>query len=294
LQIADMGVDYGTQRSNEIRQGVVNRAINDADSVLGLFFSPAEIKQLSSAASTQEVRRLMGVEAKGNIADWYNKFYSASNPRQAEEVFRRLSANPNTAGIPDTLRQMIRNDFWRSMTKEGSQGRGRIVDPDAVDEFLSNTGKKFPRLEWMISTGAVDPGFAARLSEISDAVRIAAPKYTNVNIPAPALEPGVFGALKRGAFFAFGMLNDKARTTRLAINAASDDVKARVARALFDPNYFSELMGRAERSYTGTVTAATLGGLLFREGPEAQREASTWANDWTGAMGAQVNRMRGE
>lgn len=279
LQIADLGVDAGVGRANEIRAGVVRRALNDADSALNVFFSPREIGQFTDAAGIQELRRTMGVEAKKNISDWYKDFYAASNPSQATAVMGRLRANPNTAGMADTIGQMVRRDLWEQMTKEGAGGRGRVINPDMVDKLLANTGKGIPRLEWLVGTGAVDPGFPVRIQMISDALNAVYPKAPGVALPVAARDIGVLQALRTASFSTLGMLNAKARNARLLLKYAEGKVRDRAVRAMFDPVYFRNILASSQRTAGEAATAATMGqALTGASGDEP------WEQNWTGAM----------
>jgi hypothetical protein len=281
LQLSELGVAYG--RGREIRQGVLERAINASDSPIGVFFNQAERKGLNSGAKLQEIRKAIGVADRQDFGSWFDSFYSAKNIGQADALYRRLASNPANAPVADAIRSMVRQRVYDDLSTKGSQNVAKVLDVDKFESLVRD-----PRqLQWL--ERSLGPDFAARLGMVSEATRALFPAGQRVNLGAETKAASVtMEAIRRGSRAVVGVLSPKARALTYALNVANADMKQRIARAVLDPEYFTRLMRQSRSTAGGRVTATTLGAALNEN---EFGDTNVWWSDLPGKWSENVSRM---
>lgn len=281
LQLSELGVAYG--RGREIRQGVLERAINASDSPIGVFFNQAERKGLTSGAKLQEIRKAIGVADRQDFGSWFDSFYNAKNIGQADALYRRLASNPANAPVADAIRSMVRQRVYDDLSTKGSQNVAKVLDVDKFESLVRD-----PRqLQWL--ERSLGPDFAARLGMVSEATRALFPAGQRVNLGAETKAASVtMEALRRTGRAVVGVLSPKARALTYALNVANADMKQRIARAVLDPEYFTRLMRQSRSTAGGRVTAATLGAALNEN---EFGDTNVWWSDLPGKWSENVSRM---
>jgi hypothetical protein len=281
LQLSELGVAYG--RGREIRQGVLERAINASDSPIGVFFNQAERKGLTSGAKLQEIRKAIGVADRQDFGSWFDSFYSAKNIGQADALYRRLASTPANAPVADAIRSMVRQRVYDDLSTKGSQNVAKVLDVDKFESLVRD-----PRqLQWL--ERSLGPDFAARLGMVSEATRALFPSGQRVNLGTDTKAASVtMEALRRTGRAVVGVLSPKARALTYALNVANADMKQRIARAVLDPEYFTRLMRQSRSTAGGRVTATTLGAALNEN---EFGDTNVWWSDLPGKWSENVSRM---
>jgi len=288
MQIADMGSAYG-KAQNEIRDAVVQRAIDATDSPLRVFFSDAERKYMFNVANLQKIRRQMGVNENESMSQWIDKFYSGMNLEQADAVFKRLNKDPSLAPVADALKTMVRQKLYDDLSKEGATKSARVLDADKLQEMLAKPGAA----NWL--NMVLDPGFATRLREVANATRTVLPDVQKLNLPERDQAAGsAVMAMFRGARTMLGPLSKESRYLTAGLRLASGEMQNRMARAILDPEYFAKLINVAQDKATGRMTAATLGAALMEDKIGDKTDKGHWVMEIAAAISRTLNRARGE
>jgi hypothetical protein len=288
MQIADMGSAYG-KAQNEIRDAVVQRAINASDSPLRVFFSDGERQYLFNAANLQKIRRQMGVNENESMSQWIDNFYSSMNLEQADAVFKRLNKDPSLAPVADALKTMVRQKLYDDLSKEGATKSARVLDADKLQAMLAKPGAA----NWL--NMVLDPGFATRLREVANATRTVLPDVQKLNLPERDEAAGsAVMAMFRGARTMLGPLSKESRYLTAGLRLASGEMQNRMARAILDPEYFAKLINVAQDKATGRMTAATLGAALMEDKIGDKTDKGNWVVEIEPAISRTLNRARGE
>jgi hypothetical protein len=288
MQIADMGSAYG-KAQNEIRDAVVQRAINASDSPLRVFFSDGERQYLFNAANLQKIRRQMGVNENESMSQWIDNFYSSMNLEQADAVFKRLNKDPSLAPVADALKTMVRQKLYDDLSKEGATKSARVLDADKLQAMLAKPGAA----NWL--NMVLDPGFATRLREVANATRTVLPDVQKLNLPERDEAAGsAVMAMFRGARTMLGPLSKESRYLTAGLRLASGEMQNRMARAILDPEYFAKLINVAQDKATGRMTAATLGAALMEDKIGDKTDKGHWVMEIAAAISRTLNRARGE
>lgn len=288
MQLSDLGAAYG-KAGNEIRDAVLQRAINSQDSPLRVFFSDAERKYMFEQANLQKIRRQMGVAENESMSQWIDKFYSNMNIEQADAVFKRLSKDPSLAPVADALKTMVRQKLYDDLSTEGTTKTARILDVDKLQKMLANPGSE----RWL--NMVLDPGFATRLREVANATRAVLPDVQKLNLPEGDKASGsAVMALLKGARTMLGPMSNESRYTTAGLRLASGAMQQRMARAILDPEYFAKLIGVAQDKATGRMTAATLGAALMEDKIGDKTDRGNWFSEVEASLGRTIQRGRGE
>jgi hypothetical protein len=288
MQIADMGSAYG-KAQNEIRDAVVQRAIDATDSPLRVFFSDAERKYMFNVANLQKIRRQMGVNENESMSQWIDNFYSSMNLEQADAVFKRLNKDPSLAPVADALKTMVRQKLYDDLSKEGATKSARVLDADKLQEMLAKPGAA----NWL--NMVLDPGFATRLREVANATRTVLPDVQKLNLPERDQATGsAVMAMLRGARTMLGPLSKESRYLTAGLRLANGEMQNRMARAILDPEYFAKLINVAQDKATGRMTAATLGAALMEDKIGDKTDKGHWVMEIEPAISRTLNRARGE
>jgi hypothetical protein len=288
MQIADMGSAYG-KAQNEIRDAVVQRAIDATDSPLRVFFSDAERKYMFNVANLQKIRRQMGVNENESMSQWIDNFYSSMNLEQADAVFKRLNKDPSLAPVADALKTMVRQKLYDDLSKEGATKSARVLDADKLQAMLAKPGAA----NWL--NMVLDPGFATRLREVANATRTVLPDVQKLNLPERDEAAGsAVMAMFRGARTMLGPLSKESRYLTAGLRLASGEMQNRMARAILDPEYFAKLINVAQDKATGRMTAATLGAALMEDKIGDKTDKGNWVVEIEPAISRTLNRARGE
>jgi hypothetical protein len=288
MQIADMGSAYG-KAQNEIRDAVVQRAIDATDSPLRVFFSDAERKYMFNVANLQKIRRQMGVNENESMSQWIDNFYSSMNLEQADAVFKRLNKDPSLAPVADALKTMVRQKLYDDLSKEGATKSARVLDADKLQAMLAKPGAA----NWL--NMVLDPGFATRLREVANATRTVLPDVQKLNLPERDEAAGsAVMAMFRGARTMLGPLSKESRYLTAGLRLASGEMQNRMARAILDPEYFAKLINVAQDKATGRMTAATLGAALMEDKIGDKTDRGNWVMEIEPAISRTLNRARGE
>jgi hypothetical protein len=288
IQLADMGRAYG-KAGNEIRDAVVQRAVEASDSPLRVFFSDGERKYLFNAANLQKIRRQMGVNENESMSQWIDNFYSSMNLEQADAVFKRLNKDPSLAPVADALKTMVRQKLYDDLSKEGATKSARVLDADKLQAMLAKPGAA----NWL--NMVLDPGFATRLREVANATRTVLPDVQKLNLPERDEAAGsAVMAMFRGARTMLGPLSKESRYLTAGLRLASGEMQNRMARAILDPEYFAKLINVAQDKATGRMTAATLGAALMEDKIGDKTDKGNWVVEIEPAISRTLNRARGE
>lgn len=261
FQLADVGRDYGPFKSNEIRQAVVERLLSKEDSPYRVLFTDAEIKTMASGARLNEMRVLLGVKERQNMAQWFDDFYNAKNPEAAEALFRRIGSNPSNAQIGETVRSMIRARLYDDLTVPGPENVGRILNEKKFAEIIDDP----VRARWVSNAfppPAGGPSLMARLGMVREATKALFTDVPRLNLPEVAQKSGPYEDIKSKSRAILGPMRREQRYLTYILERADRDTKERVARAILDPDYFQSLLRLARETRTGRATAAVLGQTL--------------------------------
>lgn len=284
LQLSELARSYGKGR--EIRQSVLERAINNPDSAVGVLFTPAERAQLTNAARLQDLRQAIGIPNQGRLEDWFNNFYETKSITQAESVFRRLQLNPANAPVADAIRGMMRMRLYDDLTTKGPQG-GNILDTDKLTAMLKDP----KQAQWLVAT--LGPSFAGRMRMVAESTQTMFPNVPRLNMGDEPLGPtGAYQDIKRLGRAFIGVLRPESRALTYVMETARGEMRDRIARAVLDPEYFQRIMTRARNTAGGRATAATIGGIL-KEEDLADPSGKTWASDLPGKWSENISNMIG-
>jgi hypothetical protein len=279
--LSDLAMVYGRKTEREINQGAVERTIRQADSPYPVFFTPAELRQLTSGARLQQVRRIIGVADRENFGSWFDDFYSAKNIDQAEALFRRVDkADP---ALGDAIRGMVRQRLYDDLSKAPTQGKKPVLDVEKLTDLLRD-----PRsTQWMASS--LGPDFAARMRTVAEATNALLPGGPRLQLGTSAQnEPTTLGMIRRAGRAALGPLSRESRFLTYALENANAEVRTRIGRAILDPEYFGQIVNSARSVPGERATAATIGTLLFEGGGIADNDSE----DWVSTLPQRVNQLK--
>lgn len=281
--LSDLARVYGRKTEREINQQAIERTIGQADSPYPVFFTPVELRQLSSGARLQQVRRIVGVADQENFGSWFDDFYNAKNIDQAQALFRRVDkADPALGGA---IRGMVRQRLYDDLSKAPTQGGKPVLDVDKLTSLLRDPKST----QWLASS--LGPDFAARMNMVADATRALLPGGPRQQLGASAQnEPTTLGAIRRFGRAALGPLSRESRFLTYALESSRAEVRDRIGRAILDPEYFANILNSARSVPGERATAATIGTLLFEGGGVADNDSE----DWVATLPQRVNQIKAD
>ncbi len=264
-----------TRRSAErgIDEQQFLKYIENKRPILRQFFSDSEISQLRGIGEwSGRMRRLFGVDDLKNMGDWFEKFWTNADSRQATELMNRLNRyDRNNPGenITDTVRAYVRNRLATDITNPPERnGYMPMIDKDKLFSVLQD---KPQRIEWL--NAAVDPGFANRLRVVEQTLRLLEPPGSGVVLGREELAGRrALANLQEGKVVVLGTLNRVAAFANRQINKALPGAQKAFSRAMVDPDFFLSLVQAGERT-AGKVSAAQALAIGVSEYTNAAEEA---------------------
>lgn len=264
-----------TRRSAErgIDEQKFLKYIEDKRPILRQFFSDSEIAQLRGIGEwSGRMRRLFGVDDLKNMGDWFEKFWTNADSRQATELMNRLNRyDRNNPGenITDTVRAYVRNRLATDITNPPERnGYMPMIDKDKLFSLLQD---KPQRIEWLNSV--IDPGFANRFRVVEQALRQLEPPPSGVVLKeAERAGRQELSKLQETKVIVLGTLNRLAAFANRQINKALPGAQQAFARAMVDPDFFLSLVQAGERT-AGKTSAAQALAIGVNEYTNAAEEA---------------------
>lgn len=227
--------------------------------ILRQFFSDSEISQLRGIGEwSGRMRRLFGVDDLKNMGDWFEKFWSNADARQATELMNRLNRyDRNNPGenITDTVRAYVRNRLAQDITNAPERsGYMPMIDKDKLFALLQG---KPQRIEWL--NAVVDPGWANRFRTVEQALRVMEPPPANVVLrESERAGRQELSKMQEAKVIVLGTLNRLAAFANRQINKAIPGAQKAFARAMVDPDFFLALVRAGERTAGKTSAAQAL------------------------------------
>lgn len=282
-----------TRRSAErgIDEQKFLKYIEDKRPILRQFFSDSEISQLRGIGEwSGRMRRLFGVDDLKNMGDWFEKFWTNADSRQATELMNRLNRyDRNNPGenITDTVRAYVRNRLATDITNPPERnGYMPMIDKDKLFNLLQD---KPQRIEWL--NAVVDPGFANRLRVVEQALRQLEPPPSGVVLKeTERAGRQELSKLQETKVIVLGTLNRLAAFANRQINKALPGAQQAFARAMVDPDFFLSLVQAGERT-AGKTSAAQALAIGVNEYTNAAEEARRLGRVATEAGRSAVNMV---
>ena len=265
--------------------------IDDKRPILRQFFSDSEISQLRGIGEwSGRMRRLFGVDDLKNMGDWFEKFWTNADSRQAAELMNRLNRyDRNNPGenITDTVRAYVRNRLARDITNPPDRsGYMPMIDKDKLFGLLQD---KPQRIEWLNSV--IDPGFANRFRVVEQALRQLEPPPSGVVLKeTERAGRKELSKLQETKVIVLGTLNRLAAFANRQINKALPGAQQAFARAMVDPDFFLSLVQAGERT-AGKTSAAQALAIGVNEYTNAAEEARRIGRVATEAGRSAVNMV---
>ena len=243
--------------AGDISDASLKAMLRDNYPVLRNFFSVAELNSLSNPIHAQRLRKAMGVSKLENPTEWFEKFWSRGNVRDAGATMDRLrSVDPDMA---KAVQGFAQQKIFADLTTDAASGAGKTFDPAKFEKLLDQDNGQ--RAEWL--GRVLDPGFGARLRSISEAMQTLNPKHAPINNALPQ-EPGAFGMARRFGRAVLGPLSTEGRRYNLAVAMMGEKVRRRSMEAILDPQVYASLLSRGKVTRTGRAAAGALGQEIMR------------------------------